>query len=391
MARRKYQYGSLFKRGKRKMWVARWWEEGIDANGRRCRVRKSEVLGPAVQISRVEAEQQLAARVGQVNREFGRPRTFCTFQEFVQKDWEPVILPTLKFATQKSYRYALRAHLVPTLGDSLLRNIRRDSVQAFLGLKLKAGLSWKTVNTLRLTLSTIMKSAEEWGTIEENPVRKTHMPRRTHRAAPQLLAPEQAADLIAALPEPSKTIVALLTRTGLRIGELLALRWRNVNLVDGCIRIRETVYDGHFDEPKTRHSQRQVPLSPAAAELLTRLRPLVCDPEKLVFSSSNGTVLCRRNLMRRQVRPACERLKLPPIGWHSLRHCHATWLDAVGTPLGTVEALLGHSSPEITRERYVHSLPAEAKAAVKKLDDLLIGPNRTQTAEIQKVVTSLVQ
>jgi len=79
------------------------------------------------------------------------------------------------------------------------------------------------------------------------------------------------------------------------------------------------------------------------------------------------------------------------VSWHWLRHANATLLDAVGTPLGTVQALLGHSSAEITREIYLHSLPADARTAVQKVEDLLIGPKWTQVVEMQKNGSSLIQ
>ena len=82
---------------------------------------------------------------------------------------------------------------------------------------------------------------------------------------------------------------------------------------------------------------------------------------------------------------------LTGVNWHWLRHANATLLDAVGTPLGTVQALLGHSSAEITREIYLHSLPADARAAVQKVEDLLIGPKSTQVVEIQKNGSLLIQ
>jgi len=87
----------------------------------------------------------------------------------------------------------------------------------------------------------------------------------------------------------------------------------------------------------------------------------------------------------------CEELKIPKIGWRSLRHSNATLLDAVGTPLGTVQSLLGHSSPDITRATYIHSLPAGAKEAVQKVEDFLAGPKRTQIVEIHKMASSLIQ
>jgi len=203
--------------------------------------------------------------------------------------------------------------------------------------------------------------------------------------------PEQLSSLLEKLPEPSRSLVWLLVLTGLRIGELLALRWQDVDLQAGYLCVRRTLYEGHFDEPKTRSSIRTVPLSAKGVEILASVRPKEPKLVNLVFRSKRGTPLCRRNLRNRQLDPICEELKIPKIGWHSLRHSNATLLDAVGTPLGTVQKLLGHSSSDITRGTYIHALPAGAKEAVQKVEDLLTGPKRTQIEEISKLGSSLIQ
>ena len=172
---------------------------------------------------------------------------------------------------------------------------------------------------------------------------------------------------------------------------MLALRWRDVDLEVGLLRVSRTLYEGHFDEPKTRSSNRTVPLSAKAVEILSSKRPRVADVDALVFCTKKGTPLCRRNVSNRQLAPICKALGLPRISWHSLRHSNATLLDSVGTPLGTVQALLGHSSPEITRDIYLHSLPAGARDAVEKVEALLVGPKRTQIEEIPKTGSSLIQ
>jgi integrase len=234
-------------------------------------------------------------------------------------------------------------------------------------------------------------AAEFWGYLEDNPVRKTRLPRRGPQPEKTVLSPEQLYSLLQGLPEPSKSLVWLLVLTGLRIGELLALRWQDVDLNAGLLRVRRTLYEGRFDEPKTRSSNRTVPLSIKGVQILTCIRPKVVDPDGLVFCTNKGTPLCRRNLTNRQLVPVCEKLKVPKTRWHSLRHANATLLDAVGTPLGTVQSLLGHASPNITRGIYLHSLPAGAKEAVQKVEDLLTGPKRTQVEEIRNLGSALIQ
>jgi integrase len=146
----------------------------------------------------------------------------------------------------------------------------------------------------------------------------------------------------------------------------------------------QTVYEGHFDEPKSKRSKRRIPLGPKCVEILAALKRTEAAPSTLVFSARNGSPLSRRNLLNRQLKPAAKALKLTGVNWHWFRHAHATLLDSTGAPIGTTQALLGHSSSEITRGTYIHSVPADARQAVENVERLfgtngkLIGPKWTQ-------------
>ena len=233
-------------------------------------------------------------------------------------------------------------------------------------------------------LSKVLGTAEEWGYIAENPTRKTKLPRREAKQERRIMTPEQIRLLVTNLREPARSVVQLLLTTGLRVGELLALHWRNVDLQGGVLRVKETVYDGHFDEPKTKRSFRTIPIGSETIGILQALQSRKANPEALVFATQAGTPLDRRNLLRRQVTPVCKKVGLPAISWHSFRHCNATLLDAVGAPVGTVQALLGHSTPEVTRSVYLHSIPADQRRAVENLERLIFGPKWTQIAERQE-------
>ena len=372
------------------MWVARYREPVIGSDGGTVFVRRSEIIGNVADLpTRRDAELILSSKLRHLNSTNYHPRSCCSLRDFVE-EWKTQALPALKYASQQHYEYIIETHLLPTFGNIQLRLISRESIQALLASKLR-DLSWRTVKHIRTTLGTILGAAEFWGYIEDNPVRKTRLPRRGLQPEKTVLSPEQLYSLLQGLPEPSKSLVWLLVLTGLRIGELLALRWRDIDLIAGLLRVSRTLYEGHFDEPKTRSSNRTVPLSAKGVEILSSMRPKVVDPDGLVFRTKKGTPLCRRNLTNRQLVPVCEELKIPKIRWHSLRHANATLLDAVGTPLGTVQSLLGHASPEITRGIYLHSLPAGAKEAVQKVEDLLTGPKRTQIEEIRNLGSSLIQ
>ena len=379
MTRRRFQRGSIYKRGKRKVWVARFFEDVIAPDGAVKRIRRSETLGSITEIpTRRQAEQVLQDRLRLFNSSEYRPSSSCTLREYAENRWLPEVLPTLKHSTKKHYQYILRVHVYPAIGDMQLRLINRDVVQGFISAKLRSGLSWRTVKSIRTALGTVMGAAEMAELIPSNPVRKTRFPRRGPTKQRAEIAPEKIRELLDALPEPSRSVAWLLILTGLRIGELLALRWRNIDLEKGELRVTQSVYDGHFDIPKTPRSQRSVPLGPKSVQILAARKPAVTNPEGLVFATRKGSAFDRHNLTNRQLKSTCKKLGLVGVNWHWLRHANATLLDAVGTPLGTVQALLGHSSSEITREVYLHSIPADARAAVEKVEELLKRPKLTQ-------------
>jgi integrase len=389
MARRRFQQGSLFQRGRRqKVWVGRWWEETINPDGSIGRRRCAEVLGTVAELpSRSRAMEVLSKRLNPINTGTHHPQSTRNFSDFVREDWIPVVLPTLKYATQKQYRYILDVHLLPTFGKSRLCDIKRESIQPFLAAKLSAGLGWKTVKHIRGVLSRTLGTAEDWGYVTDNHALKTKLPRRPFKPGPKpVLLPKQVQQLMAELGDPTRSIVLLLVLTGLRIGELLALRWENLDLTTRTLRVTETVYDGHFDTPKTERSARSIPIGNEASAAFERLRPDHVKPGDLVFATRTGYPLHRHNLLRRHLRPACSRLGLQGITWHSLRHSHATMLDAAGAPLGTVQALLGHSTAEITREVYLHAIPEDQRRAVESVERLVFGRKWTQVQALPKVV-----
>ena len=276
MARRGFQQGSLFQRGtRRKVWVARWWEDVIQADGTLSRLRRSQVIGTIP--TRRLAMQALSQRLGTINSGKARPQSVRTFGSFVKDDWTPVVLPTLKYATQKHYRYMLDVHLIPAFGQRQLRELTREELQSFLSRKLKGGLSWETVHHFKCGLSKILGAAEEWGYIAENAAQKTKLPRRQHGTERTVLTPVHVRNLATALNEPARSITLLLVLTGLRVGELLALRWGSVDLNARMLHVCETVYDRHFDQPKTKRSARTIPTGTETADVLAPMRPAAVD------------------------------------------------------------------------------------------------------------------
>lgn len=384
MARCRYQDGYLFVRGrKRKMWVARWREDVIQADGAIQRVLRSETLGPVSEIAgRSEARMLLQNRLASLNSGQRRAEATMTFGIFVAEQFVPDILPTLKYATQKIYSLILRKHLLPRFRDCRLCDISRAAVQQFVTSKLKDGYAWETTSHLRNLLSKVMGTAVSWSYLSDNPVHGVKMSERTLKRPHRFLTMEEVRRLIAASDEPVRTIVLLAAMTGLRIGEILALRWGRINLTTAALRVAETCYLGHFGTPKSKASRRELPLPPLVVQALLAHRSRLSDTsaEALVFSTCRGTPLASNNLRKRQLHPACVRAELAPITWHALRHTHGTLLHEQGTPLRVAQAQLGHSHMTTTLEVYTHASASGQRQAVNQLENQLF-PNVPEFAQ----------
>jgi len=323
--------------------------------------------------SRREARKLLEARLRPINEGRHRPQSAITFDRFVSEQFEPGVLPTLKFATRQIYSLLLHKHLLPQFGTQRLCDIARAEIQQFLLVKLKSGLSWETTNHLRHLLSKVLGIAVTWGYLGENPVRGVRMPERTLKHPHRFLSVEEAQRLLAVLNEPVRTIALLAILTGLRVGEILGLRWGRIDFVAGTLRVEETCYKGNLGSPKTHASRREVPLVTVVLQalLVHRSRSLDTSPDALVFASRNRTPLNADNLRKRNLKSACQFIGLKPIDWHTLRHTHSTLLHALGTPLKVCQVQLGHSRLATTLEVYTHTLAGAQREAVSKLEELL--------------------
>ena len=134
-------------------------------------------------------------------------------------------------------------------------------------------------------------------------------------------------------------------------------------------------------------SIRLIPLGSLGGKILSsRCAAARYDSAALVFSSGKGTVLDRRTLLSRQLKPAAKAVGLGNVTWHLLRHSNATLHDSIGTPLGTVQVLLGHSSSEITCQVYLRSLTEDRRSAVRKLEALIIGPQSDPSLGFPKLL-----
>jgi integrase len=350
------------------------------------------VLGPVSEIGiKKQARIVADAILRRLNLGHHRPQSVRTLTVFANNDWAPTVLPTLKYSTQRNYSYLLDGHILPAIGERRLCDLTREEVQAFLTAKLKAGLAWETVAHMKHALSKLLGAAVEWGYTTENVATMAKLPRREPGQPRAFLTEDQVRKLLAVLAEPGRTIVLTLLLTGCRIGEVLALRWRHVDLERGVLRIREGVYHGHFGTPKTASSIGDLPLGPQVVAALVRHQQQGSEPnpDALVFPNEKGGPLDTHNLLWRVLYPACQAAGVPRVSWHELRHTHATLLHAQGESMKTIQAQLRHSSARVTMEIYTHAIPQHQRDAVERLEQRF-GPKWTQIQEDEGDVAPLI-
>ena len=176
--------------------------------------------------------------------------------------------------------------------------------------------------------------------------------------------------LLARLSEPVSVLVTVAALTGLRVGELLALRWQVIDVRAGTLKVQESVSGGQFQTPKTEKGIRTIPLGPFACDILRRHRgrTLETQPTDLVFTSPTGRLYSASNLLRKVIQPAARSAGLGRITWHQLRHVHSSLLHNLGVPAKITQQQLGHASVATTLNIYTHVVQDTHRQAIVDLE-----------------------
>ena len=286
-----------------------------------------------------------------------------TFRRFAWRWFEIHIETNSKPSYARSTEQILRVHLVPHFGDAELRTVSSEAVALFKARQAKK-LAPKTVNNHLGALSRLFRSAVEWGYAERNPVKGVgllKLPPQEFRFWDAEQSEAFLAKVLGVDPEWHAFFLCAL-RTGLRLGELFALRWGDVDLVKRALHVRRSWSHGHLTTPKSGRG-RSLPVSPELASALHALRHLRGE---LVFCQADGSFLTRARVKHPFWR-CTRRAGLPEIRLHDLRHSFASQLVMAGVPLVAVQQYLGHSDLAMTM-RYAHLSPAARQDYVARLD-----------------------
>ena len=374
MTRRGPNEGSVFERqdGRWAGSVTMGWSHGkrvrkhVIAHSRRDAVEKMSVLLKARDEQRPVPDQR--ARVG----------------PFLRQWLDEVAKPTIRPSTYKSYDDIVRLHLVPGLGRIALAKLSPADVQSFLNQRLASGLSARRVQMCHAVLRRALRTAETWGMVSRNVAKVVDAPRVVrHEISP--MTPEQARLLFeSAAGDRHLGLYVTALMTGLRQGELLGLRWVDVDLDAHRLQVRHSLgmVEGvlTLQEPKTSRSRRSVELPERAVSALRAHRTrqlmdrLVAGSRWVdgdwVFASTIGTPLHAATVTR-AFQAALVRAGLPRSRFHDLRHATATFLLAQGFTLEDVKNLLGHSSIVLTSNTYGHVLEQRQRQVALGMDAAL--------------------
>jgi integrase len=382
MARRRYQKPTPFKEGN--YWWLRIWDTSKTGSRKRERIKlaKADMLFREVQ--KIADEKLLPMNQGTELRGSAMP-----FGDFVDTIYTPRYLrPTqpgcpakLASTTRDSYKYMISKHLRPEFGGRCLRDLTSTTLEDYFSA---LDVPRPTLSKIRDALSSILRAAVKAKDLSKNPMEGLELPPdRRRRPAKPTITPEQFANLVQVVSEPYASMIFVAVWTGLRVSELIGLKWRCIHA--DSITIEERYCRGDWAAPKTAASAATIGVEPAVIARLQRLSTLTVEvragrairkhklvksdgPDDLVFQSvRTGGAMNDQNVLKRHLQPAARMLGLPFVDWRCLRRSHATWLVQAGADPKSVQGQMRHSRISTTMDIYAQIVPASQRRALQQL------------------------
>jgi integrase len=349
----KRSYGTGNLRVRRGAWYGQW-----HVGGRRVQRKLGAVRQPGTRqgLTKRQAEARLRELIQDV-----KPAPAGSEQLTVAEAGERYIrhvehVLERKPTTVADYGSILRRHLAPHFGQAGIDKITTEQIGIYMAAKAREGLKTKTIsNHLNFTHG-LFGFAVKRGWTETNPVANVDRP-RVSGTDPDIryLARSEIEALLRAVPDDrlgptDRTLYLTATMAGLRMGELVALRWQDVDWIAGVVRIRRTYTRGQFGTPKSRRSTRAVPVADRLAGELERhfQRSAYQADEDLVFGHPDTGGPYDPSKMRKRFKGALKAAGLRPVRFHDLRHSYGTAMAAAGAPLRALQEWMGHRDYKTT-------------------------------------------
>src|SRR5215210_3142266 len=306
-----------------------------------------------------------------------------TLGKYLEWWLENIVRNEVAHRTYHNYRSQVRNHIFPALGRKRLKTLKLDDLENLYRSMSTSGLSSSTIRYVHAVLRKALNQAMVRGLVSRNVAEGASLPRLDRNEPETLTLEEVKRFLKAANDDRLEALYVIAVTCGLRQGELLGLRWEDVDLEAGKLMVRRQMQrsrDGSgkiylsTKNKKNRvirlcndaikslkaHKERQV-------EQIASANGHWRDPE-VVFASTIGTPLDPSNIVDRNFKPLLKRAGLPDIRFHDLRHACATLLLSEGVPVKVVQEILGHSSVSVTMDVYSHVLPDMQEKAAAVMD-----------------------
>lgn len=287
----------------------------------------------------------------------------------------------VKERTYLRYKQIITLYIIPHLGNMDMNCISPSALQSHVSFLLKrenakygSGLSASTVNAVISVIQNSLRTAYSLGLSDAYNGNLIKRPRCDERAVSCFTLSEQKKieTFVLSCKNDKLFGVVLCLYTGLRIGELLALKWKDIDFANGLLSVVRSCYDGKngvvFDTPKTQCSRRVIPLPKQIIPLLKALKKR--GNSEYILHNTHGDALYVRSYQR-TFSLLLKKLEIPHRGFHSLRHTFATRAIECGMDVRTLSEILGHKNPTITLNRYAHSLLEHKTAMMNRLGKLL--------------------
>ena len=376
--------GTIIKRGRK-------WSVVIDlgrdpASGKRVRKWHSGYT------TRREAERARIDILARVQRgDYVSPRK-QTVAAFLLDEWLPAIRSSIRLSTFDSYKRNIELHVVPRVGGSLLQRLTPNQLNSLYADLLengrvdgRGGLSPRSVRYIHTVVHRALHDAMRWNRISRNPAQAADPPRIPRKHDFNVWSAHDLRSFLDhAITDRFAAAWYLSATTGMRRGEVLGLRWADLDMDAARLSVRQTVisisYKIHVSEPKTARSRRVVALDQTTVRMLRahRARQLeerlaageIYQDHDLVFAAEDGGYVHPDGFSKRFKR-LLKASGVPPIRLHDLRHTHATLAMQAGIHVQVVSERLGHSNVSTTLDIYSHVIPALQEEAAEQVAELL--------------------
>lgn len=323
---------------------------------------------------RTEREARESLRVGPLETSSSNLK----LEEFFESWWKQT-KHKLKASTAKNYEYSYRARILPALGHKYLADLTPSDVQEFITNAYESGLSPRTVKYIYNRVSACLAGAVNFGFLEKTPCRGISLPRVPRRERTILQPPEFLA-VLDEVNDKYRTIFAVSGMAGTRIGETVALTWRDVDFETNSLRINKawSPITCQVEDPKSAASFRQIPLFPPLRSILLEYRDQ-CDHTGLddyLFRANSGNKPMHYYSVEREFGNAVEKTGLPHVTYHTLRHLFVSVLCAAGYNLFEIKEMTGHEDIGTLLRDYGHEIKSASRSDCEvRAEQIFLGRN----------------